>query len=247
MSPEIAVVLSGAFLAAFATGAAGFGDALIAISIWLYVLSPHEAVPLIVACGAVISLFSLWRLRGHLDYSKLPAFAVAGAAGVPMGAWLLKFIDPDLFRTVTGGFLVAYASVFLMLRSLPHISWGGRWADAGAGLAGGVMGGFAGLSGVVPTVWCGLRGWPKATQRGTFQAFLVVMHILAFLSLAFTGLVTAETGMRFLWCLPALVVGALLGLKLYARLDEILFRRVVLGILLLSGVTLLISGGNPNG
>ena len=34
-------------------------------------------------------------------------------------------------------------------------------------LAGGVLGGFAGLSGVLPTIWSGLRAWPKARQRGT--------------------------------------------------------------------------------
>ncbi|MBT6094849.1 MAG: sulfite exporter TauE/SafE family protein [Rhodospirillaceae bacterium] len=248
MSPEIAILLTGAFLAAFATGAAGFGDALIAISIWLYVLSPQEAVPLIVACGAVMSIYSLWKLGRQLDYSKLPAFALAGAVGVPVGAWILKFIEPDLFRMITGGFLVTYAGVFLLARSLPHITAGGRIADSGVGFAGGIMGGFAGLSGVLPTVWCGLRGWPKATQRGTFQPFLAIMHILALISLAFGGLVTMETAERFLWCLPALLLGVWLGLKIYRHLDEILFRRVVLGILLVSGIALLIStGGTTDG
>jgi len=110
------------------------------------------------------------------------------------------------------------------------------------------MGGFAGLSGVVPTVWCGLRGWSKAMQRGTFQPFLAIMHTLALISLTFNGLVTLETGARFLWCLPALIAGVWVGLKFYAHLDEILFRRVVLGILLISGIALLISsGGNTHG
>ncbi len=206
-------------------------------------LSPQEAVPLIVACGAVMSAYSIWRLRRDLDFSKLPAFAFAGALGVPLGAWLLKFIEPDLFRVITGGFLVAYAGVFLALRALPHISWGGRLADGGAGLVGGVMGGFAGLSGVIPTVWCGLRGWPKATQRGTFQPFLVVMHLLSLASLAVGGMATVKTGENFLVCLPALAAGVWLGLKIYTHLDEVLFRRVVLGILFVSGLSLLISGG----
>ena len=86
MSPELYFLLARAFLAAFVTGAAGFGDALVAISIWLYVLSPQEAVPLIVACGAVMSAYSIWRLRRDLDFSKLPAFAFAGALGVLAGS-----------------------------------------------------------------------------------------------------------------------------------------------------------------
>lgn len=247
MSPELLILLSGAFLAAFATGAAGFGDALIAIAIWLYVLSPQEAVPLIVACGVVISAYSLWKLRHQLDYVKLPVFVLAGAVGVPLGAWLLKFIEPELFKTLTGVFLVGYAGVFLFARSLPHITGGGRAADGLVGLVGGVMGGFAGLSGVVPTIWCGLRGWPKNTQRGTFQPFLAAMHALSLISLSVAGLVTMETVSRFVLVLPVLAGGVWLGLKLYARLDEALFRRVVLGILLVSGITLLMSGGSSHG
>lgn len=248
MSYELVLVLVGAtFAAAFATGAAGFGDALVTLSIWLFFMTPQEAVPLVVACGASISIYSLLLLGRRLDYSRLPVFAVAGALGVPLGVWLLTFVDPGLFRTITGIFLVAYASFFLLTRALPKISWGGLGADGAAGLIGGVMGGFAGLSGVVPTVWCGLRGWPKHTQRGTFQGLLVVMHVITMGSLAYAGLVTVETGLRFLWCIPALVAGVWLGLKLYSRLDEILFRRVVLGILLISGITLLFSGGNSHG
>lgn len=40
--------------------------------------------------------------------------------------------------------------------------------------------------------------------------------------------------------LPVLVAGTWLGLKLYGRLDEVSFRRVVLLLLLLSGCLLVI-------
>ena len=248
MSFDLILILVGTtFIAAFATGAAGFGDALVTLSIWLFFMSPQEAVPLVVACGAAISIYSLILLGRRLDYSKLPVFAVAGTLGVPLGVWLLTFLDPGLFRTIMGGFLVVYSSFFLLTRALPTVAGGGMAVDGAVGLVGGVMGGFAGLSGVVPTLWCGLRGWPRHTQRGTFQGLLVVMHIITLVSLFYAGLLTVETGARLLWCLPALVAGVWLGLKIYARLDEVLFRRVVLGILLVSGITLLFSGGNPNG
>ena len=40
--------------------------------------------------------------------------------------------------------------------------------------------------------------------------------------------------------LPALLAGSWLGLKLFGRLDEAMFRKVVLVLLLISGVTLII-------
>src|SRR6266487_3872163 len=42
---------------------------------------------------------------------------------------------------------------------------GGR----GIGFAGGILGGLAGLSGVLPTLWASVRGWGKDERRGVFQ------------------------------------------------------------------------------
>jgi len=58
--------------------------------------------------------------------------------------------------------------------------------------------------------------------------------------LAFGGMVNAQTGINFLWCLPAIAAGSGLGLWLFGRLDERRFHRIVLGMLLVLGIRLLI-------
>lgn len=240
MSFELLLIPGGAFLAALAVGAAGFGDGLIVAAIWLHVLSPVEAVPLVVATGMVIHLIALVRLRGELDFSKLWPFLIAGALGVPVGNWLLSVIDAGAFRTGVGMFLVLYAMAFLIHPRPNPIAGGGRVADGAIGAVGGVLGGLAGLSGIVPGIWANLRGWTKEQQRGVFQPFILAMHAMALAWLAFGGLVDARTGINFLWCLPAIAAGSMLGLWLYRRLDEKRFHRIVLGLLLVLGVTLLI-------
>jgi hypothetical protein len=57
-----------------------------------------------------------------------------------------------------------------------------------------------------------------------------------------TGLVGADTLRLFMIGLPLLLAGTWVGLRLYARLDEAGFRRVVLGLLLISGVGLIARG-----
>ena len=57
-----------------------------------------------------------------------------------------------------------------------------------------------------------------------------------------TGLVGADTLRLFMIGLPLLLAGTWVGLRLYARLDEAGFRRVVLGLLLISGVALIARG-----
>jgi hypothetical protein len=54
-----------------------------------------------------------------------------------------------------------------------------------------------------------------------------------------TGMIGAETGGLFLLGLPALALGTWAGPNLFGRLKDASFRRVVLVLLLLSGVSLL--------
>jgi uncharacterized membrane protein YfcA len=182
----------------------------------------------------------LYRLRKSLIYTDLPPFVFAGILGVPFGAWFLTNTAPDPFRLGIGFFLIVYGLFMLLRPQNIQISWGGKSADAAIGFAGGVLGGFAGLSGVTPTLWVGLRGWVKARQRGVYQPFVFAMHGLSVAWLAWKGLVTTQTGEWLLWCLPAIFIGGWLGLKVYHFLDEKRFRQAVLVLLLVSGITLVL-------
>jgi uncharacterized membrane protein YfcA len=148
-------------------------------------------------------------------------------------------MQPDLFKTIIGVFLVVYGAWML---ARPHTSLGeagGRPADGLVGLSGGFMGGFAGLSGLFPTLWTGLRGWPKSLQRGTYQPFVLIMHGLGIATFAAGGMLTVRTGIDFLWCLPAVVIGSWLGVKAYPHINDRWFKRIILGLILISGITLL--------
>ncbi|MDX1489633.1 MAG: sulfite exporter TauE/SafE family protein, partial [Acidiferrobacterales bacterium] len=165
---------------------------------------------------------------------------VGGAMGVPFGAWLLRHSEPEPFRMVVGILLVGYSAVALVGPQLRVARVGGRGADGTVGLIGGVLGGYAGLSGVVPTMWSGLKGWGKDTQRGVYQAFILAMHGMALAWLASAGMLDERLLTRFVWCLPVLALGTWLGLTLYQRVDERRFRQLILLLLLCSGAALLI-------
>ena len=52
--------------------------------------------------------------------------------------------------------------------------------------------------------------------------------------------ISAETIRLFLFGLPVLLAGTWLGLKLYGKVNETTFRKIVLSLLLLSGVALIV-------
>ncbi|ABM40277.1 hypothetical protein Ajs_0021 [Acidovorax sp. JS42] len=137
--------------------------------------------------------------------------------------------------------LVCWCPAMLMARSLPRVRWGGRTADAVVGLCGGVMGGIGGFTGVLPTLWCTLRGLPKDTQRAVVQNFNLAMLAVAMATYLAKGLVTRDMLPAFGIVATAVLVPVLLGTRLYIGISEVRFRQIVLGLLTLSGGALLVA------
>jgi hypothetical protein len=69
--------------------------------------------------------------------------------------------------------------------------------------------------------------------------------IVTAISVSVAGAVTAHIVRLYLLGLPALLAGLWLGFKLYGKLDEAAFRKVMLLLLLFSGLALLVAQGLP--
>jgi uncharacterized protein len=235
---DILLFLFATLAGAFVAGLSGFAFGLVVAPLWLYILSPVQSATLIVAFGLLVQGYSVWKLRQALDWQKLWPFIAGAAVGVPAGVTLLTWSDPRSVRNAVGIVLILY-SVYALFRPALKFSGGGGASDAAAGFLGGALGGMTGLAGILVTIWCNLRGWPKDVQRTVFQPVAVVIFLMSALWLGAKGTVTAETAKFFVMGLPCLLAGTWLGLRLFGRIDEATFRKIVLTLLFFSGVTLL--------
>ncbi|MDW8444974.1 MAG: TSUP family transporter [Acetobacteraceae bacterium] len=234
----LVVVAFGALVGAVAAGAAGFAFAVVASAVWLHAVDPVRSAFLVVSLGTILHAGLVWKLRRAISWQRLAPFLAGGAVGVPIGVALLTVTDPAPLRRALGALLLAFGLYALAVRGLPRIAWGGRGADATIGLTGGMLGGVGGFAGVPTTIWTQLRGWPKEVARGVFQPFILASHVatlvlLGGLTLDARALVLAAAA------LPGLALGAWLGLRLYGRLDEARFRRLLAAFVVLSGLSLL--------
>lgn len=235
---ELLIVLLGAAAAGFAQGVSGFAFALVSLSIWAWAIPPQMAAPMAVFGGLAGQLVTLpWVWRGF-DAKLLAPILIGGLAGVPLGVYLLHWLDPDVFKFGLGLFLLVYCPFLLFVPQDYRIVVGGRFADALAGFMGGAMGGLGGMSGPMPTLWTTLRGWDKNRQRGVLQAFNIAMHVTTLTAYGLSGTITGETLTMFAWIFPALAIPALLGVLVFNRLNARTFRLVILSLLILSGVAL---------
>jgi uncharacterized membrane protein YfcA len=237
---ELALFLFATFAGALVAGLSGFAFGLIAASIWLYILNPVQTATLIIVFGLIVQGYSVWKLRRALEWKKLWPFLLGATLGVPIGVTILTWANPAHVRMGVGAFLVLYSLYALFRPAIPPVKAGGAAADAGVGFLNGVLGGITGLAGILVTIWCGLRGWPKDVQRTVFQPVAVAIFLMSALWIGAKGVIAADTVKLFVTGLPALLAGTWLGLKLFGRLDEAAFRKIVLVLLLLSGAVLII-------
>jgi uncharacterized membrane protein YfcA len=235
---EIPLFIIATFSGALVAGLSGFAFGLVAASIWLYILSPLQTATLIVAFGLIVQGYSVWKLRHALDWRKLWPFVVGAAVGVPVGVTLLTWAEPHSVRVGVGAFLIVYSLYAFFRPALKPVKGVGAMADAGIGFLNGILGGMTGLAGILVTIWSGLRGWPKEVQRTIFQPVAVAIFLMSALWLGGKGAVTAETVKLFVIGLPFLIGGSWLGLKLFGRLNEAGFRKIVLVLLFASGAVL---------
>ena len=99
-----------------------------------------------------------------------------------------------------------------------------------------MLGGATGLAGIAAVIWCSLRGWTPPEQRATFQPAGVAVFAMTAAWLGGANMVGADTLWLFLLGLPALALGTWVGLKLFGKLDDQAFRRIVLILLLLGRI-----------
>jgi uncharacterized protein len=232
------LLLLGALAGGFVSGLAGFGTALMALGIWLYALPPSLAVPLVLICsvaGQTTTLPSMWR---SFDFTLIWPFLIGGLAGVPLGTMLIAHADPHTFKLAFGVFLLLFPVALYLQRAPVAFRFGGKAADIAIGFAGGIMGGLAGLSGPLPILWASVRGWGKAERRGVFQVFNWTILLTALCLQIGSGLIKADMIPLALLALPGTVLGAWLGKRVYHVLSDRNFRDIVLGLLFLSGVSL---------
>ncbi len=240
LSPEsLALFLVSTFVGGLTSGLAGFAMGLVVSGVWLHIVTPVQTVALIAGYGVLTQAYGTWVLRDALDWRSVAPFVVTGAIGIPLGTFLLTYVDPAWLRIGVGVLLLCY-SIYGLAR--PHFRpvAAGLPADLGVGFANGLLGGLTGLSGVIITVWCQMRVADKNLQRTIFQPVNLAAMAMNVASLGVAGAITGPTVRLYLLGLVPLFAGLWGGLRLYGKLDDNAFRKLILLLLLASGIVLIV-------
>lgn len=248
LTPEFLIyLLIGAAAGGFINGLAGFGTSLFALGWWLQILPPQQAVALVLAMSVFSGVQGVWIVRQEIRLRRLGLFLVPALLGIPIGLQLLQWIDAWTLKVVIAGFLLLYGGFFILRRDLPTLTRPLPVVDAGIGFCGGVLGAIAGLSGALPTMWLAMRDWTKQQSRAVLQPYNVVVLGLSALLLAWQGVYDRDVLITMAIAFPVTMIAAQVGIRVFGKLTDLQFRRLLIAMMLVSGVMLLaraLIGGN---
>jgi uncharacterized membrane protein YfcA len=233
-----------ALAACFTQSVSGFGSALVAMPLLSPLLGLKEAAPLMAVVAMTLQVVLLVYYRRSLNIPAVWRLAAASLLGIPIGIFALRRVDERFTAGALGVLLVVYALYAFTHPRMPRLHRP-AWPFL-AGFLAGVLGGAYNTNGPPAVVYGDCRRWSPDEFKSNLQGFFMSNNILIVVGHGLCGNLTFDIWRRYLAALPGVVVGTVAGLLLAKRINPPLFRKVMLGMVLLLGGRLLyqaVSGG----
>ncbi len=246
MSPDLIILNVVVFAAALIQAAIGIGFGLLAGPVFLLVIGSTAAIQMSAALSLAIAILLVPSLRHQVDVPFLKRVCIGSCVGIPAGLYIYLTFDIAAIKLLAG--IVVLAMLIPLSGFLPkNIQTGppdtGQAQGVSAGILSGIMSACLAMPGPVPAAWLAYANYPKDVVRATILAlFLFSYPVVLAVQSSLEG-VNAEAWWNSLLLLPATIAGITSGKVLAKRINETLFRRIVMAILAGTGIGLLLDAG----
>ena len=217
-------------LVSTAVGIVTFGFAMTTTPFFLLLLDPRSVVEINLVLTAV--LFSLVSSRSwrHVNMETLVGLLLGGAVGIPLGVLLTSSVEDGALRLILTSVVILTA----LLAMVGRFRYFRRetFAAAPVGALFTFLNASLALGGPVVAFFALNQRWSRDQTRAMLSGFFMVTGIAILASHAIVGLLRLDELKSAALFVPVLVAGTLLATRLVGRIDERLFRRLVLIALL---------------
>ena len=234
---EIVLFFIIAFMAATIASFTGFGSATILTPFAGLVINLKDAIVLVAFFHFASNAFRLIRLRQSLNRRLVLVYGVPSIITAVGGALLLKNLDVTLLTSVFGAFIIVF-SVYSFIN--PTWSLPDRNAVlVSGGVLSGLTAGAIGLGGAIRSMFLISTKIKKEVYIATSAAIAVMVDITRISVYLSNSTLEAEYYYYIIPLVGVAFVGTFWGIKLLARLPEIVVKRAVLVLLILVGIKML--------
>ena len=212
---------------------AGFGFALVMVPLLSLFYAPREFLPsyhiLAVVCQVVIAI----EAHKHIQWSLLMKLLIMAIAGVPLGAIALKHLPEDIISLIIAVLTLTFAVIFLLNTKI-HIKKN-IVIEFFIGLLSGFLSGSTAQSGPPVVIYGLARQWDKDVFRSTLLVYFFGLSVMTLIWYFYMDMLTSKAALTAMISVPPALIVSSVGIHLKNKINEKIFRRVVLFIIMCVG------------
>lgn len=237
MDTMLLLLIIGIFTGFFIQTIIGFAGALVSLPFLLFVMPLPEAIAYITIFYAISSPIHIYKEWERIDKKLLKKLIVSSIIGVVIGGIVLLYSQPTVLKKALGVFIILF--VINKLRSKKEFKFSPK-IEYIFGFLGGFFAGVFSTGGPLYVIAVKNAVIDVKTFRATMFAVLGLVTLIRIPVLAFGGVLQFGQFYYVLLVLPFFILALFLGKKVYLKLNEATLTKVVLGLLMASGIVLLI-------
>ena len=219
------------------------GLGMLAVAIFSQIMPPRQATGLVLPLLIFGDIVSVASYRRHAQWSHLWRLLPWATAGVVAGYLTLGRIDDRQAQLLIGAILVVLVTLHYVRRMRatndePEHGW---WFAPLIGILAGFTTLVANAAGPLMVIYLLAMRLPKMEYVGTGAVYFFVLNfIIKTPFMVHLGLINAASFKINLMLAPAVFIGAWIGRRILARIDQRLFENISLGLAAAAGIKLLV-------
>lgn len=227
-------------LASFIQGITGFGFALIAVPMLsLFIPELRNITPIIVIYSFLTNLIIVYKSRHHIDFKKVVPLIIFGIIATPIGTLMLLYVQVKSLKIIIG--LVITITACAMLRNFKIKIKNEKITYCIVGLLSGLLNGSTGLSGPPVVLFLTNQNTDKDVFRSNLTFYGIATNIFAIILFIIQGIINTTVLHFTIFYFPALLIGVLVGIKISTRINEVVFRKLTIYLILSLGLYTILS------
>ena len=227
------------FVAFYIKGLCGFANTLVFTSILGFGVNNIEISPVELVLGYPTNLILTWKNRNDLKKAVFIPLAVLVLLGCIPGALLLKNVDVKAVKIVLGIVVVLLGMEMLLReRREPQL----KESKIVLGIIGILSGVLCGLFGVGALLAAYVGRVTKTGNefKANISAVFIAENTFRIIFYSVIGVITIESLKQALILMPVMLLGLFAGIKSSNILDDKIVKRLVIILLMVSGIMLII-------
>lgn len=223
--------------AMFTQSMAGFGSGLIAMPLMIALIGLDTATPTFALLAQTSGLLLMMRYREQMNFSTVWRLLLPSLIGVPIGVWLSGVVSEDLAKFLLGCITIGYAVYTLIGLTVPRLPE--RWAF-GFGFGSGLLGGGYNMGGPPLVIFGTSQRWNPGEFRSNISSVFFPTGFITIITHFSVGNVTPLVLQYYLLLTPFLILAMFTGFYMDRFIKPETFRRGVLVLLIILGISLII-------